>query len=229
LKEIGFDIISDLYLSPDDSFNWEGKATSLYCIVAGNISSDTRTLLLTLSHLSKFYQGVFFVTGQYDLEKKDNIEDYNKKLSDSFSAVPRISSLYENVIVIDGIAIIGVNGWRGKIIRNDEDYYDSSKIDITYLYQSIQKLQRHLDVKRILVVSSSVPGKDLYFGEQPTEIETQIPLQSALAGDSESKVTHWIFGTYEKNVDTIIEGVHYVNNPYLKRRPYWPKRINITV
>jgi len=229
LEEIGFDIISDLYLSPDDSFNWEGKATSLYCIVAGNISNDTRTLLITLSHLSKFYQGVFFITGQFDLEKKDNIEDYNKKLSDSFAGTNRVSSLYENVIVIDGIAIIGINGWNGKITRLTEDYYDSSKLDITYLYQSIQKLQKHLDVKKILVVSSSVPGKALYFGEDPIELETQIPLQSALAGDSESKVTNWIFGTYEKNVDTIIEGVHYVNNPYYKRRPYWPKRINISI
>jgi hypothetical protein len=34
--KIGFDLISDLNLSPNDSFNWENKATSLYCIIAGN-------------------------------------------------------------------------------------------------------------------------------------------------------------------------------------------------
>ena len=54
MNTIGFDLISDLNLSPEDSFNWEGKATSLYCIIAGNISEDLRTIKQTLSHLSKF-------------------------------------------------------------------------------------------------------------------------------------------------------------------------------
>ena len=37
---LGFDIISDLNLSIDDTFTWEDKPTSLYCIVAGNVSND---------------------------------------------------------------------------------------------------------------------------------------------------------------------------------------------
>ena len=100
MKDIGFDIISDLYLSPDDSFNWEGKATSLYCIIAGNISNDTRTFILTLSHLSKFYQGVFFTTGQYDVSGKTDIEDYNSKISHAFEKKHNITSLYQNVVII---------------------------------------------------------------------------------------------------------------------------------
>ena len=229
MKEISFDIISDLYLSPDDSFNWEGKATSLYCIIAGNISSDTRTLLLTLSHLSKFYQGVFFVTGQYDCENKHDIEEYNVRLSSALNQLPKVTCLYENVVIIDGLAILGVNGWCGEIKRTTVDHYESAKIDLTYLYRSIQKLQKHLDVKKIMIVSSGVPGKNLYFGEEPIEVDLQIPLQSTLAGDTENKVTNWIYGTYEKNVDTVIEGVHYVNNPYYKKNPYWAKRITIAI
>ena len=58
MQDIGFDVISDLNLSAEDSFNWEGKATSLYCIVAGNVSSDLRTVLQTLTHVGRFYQGV---------------------------------------------------------------------------------------------------------------------------------------------------------------------------
>jgi hypothetical protein len=63
---IGFDLISDLNLSPEDSFNWEGKATSLYCIIAGNISEDLRTIKQTLLHLSKFYQGIFYTLGSLE-------------------------------------------------------------------------------------------------------------------------------------------------------------------
>ena len=33
--DIGFDIIGDLNLEPNDSFNWEDKPTSLYCILTG--------------------------------------------------------------------------------------------------------------------------------------------------------------------------------------------------
>ena len=72
-NEVGFDYISDLFLSPDESFNWENKATSLYCIVAGNISSDLRTLYQTLAHLGKHYQGVFYIPGILEYETTDSI------------------------------------------------------------------------------------------------------------------------------------------------------------
>ena len=32
-----------------------------------------------------------------------------------------------------------------------------------------------------------------------------------------------------KVIDTQIEGIQYINNPYLKRRPYWAKRINVEI
>ena len=66
--KIGFDIISDLYLHPDENFNWEGKATSLYCLIPGNISNDLRTIRQTLSHLGRFYQGVFYSPGSLEYE-----------------------------------------------------------------------------------------------------------------------------------------------------------------
>ena len=60
MQDIGFDVIGDLNLSINDSFNWENKATSLYCIVAGNISTNLRVVRQTLLHLGQFYQGVFY-------------------------------------------------------------------------------------------------------------------------------------------------------------------------
>jgi hypothetical protein len=43
------------------------------------------------------------------------------------------------------------------------------------------------------------------------------------------KITHWAFGGIERDVDTVHNAVHYVNNPYTKKRPYWAKRITIEV
>ena len=77
--KIGFDLISDLNLSPNDSFNWENKATSLYCVIAGNISNDIRTIALTLSHLTKFYQGVFYTPGSLEFK---GIEVYDKRIKE---------------------------------------------------------------------------------------------------------------------------------------------------
>ena len=100
---------------------------------------------------------------------------------------------------------------------------------MAYLNKSIEKLQKHLDVKQIIVVSNAVPSSDLYFRETPEIVESQIPLCAALVSDTEHKVRHWIFGSYDKTADTYIDDINYVNNPYLHVNPYWAKRITVSV
>ena len=98
-----------------------------------------------------------------------------------------------------------------------------------YLKNGIEKLQRHLDVKKIMIVTNSVPSKKFYFGEEPDLDIDEISPNMVLAVDVESKITHWAFGTYKKIVDTTIDNINYINNPYLKLNPYWAKRIDIEV
>ena len=64
---VGFDIISDLELSYKHKLDWEGKPTSLFCIVAGNITKDFKVLEETLEHLSAQYHGVFFIDGSNEI------------------------------------------------------------------------------------------------------------------------------------------------------------------
>lgn len=222
--ELAFDLISDLYLTPEECFNWEGKATSLYCIVAGNVSSDFRTTIQTLTHLSRFYQGVFYIMGDHEYSETDDIAMYTEKILESCSRIPNLAVLYHHVIIIDGIAVLGCNGWD-----SDKDIDEHRLQDIVYLKKSIEKLQRHLDVKKIVIVSNGVPSKNLYFGEAPEYIDATMPLDYCLSADTEEKITHWVFGKYEKIVDTKLHGINYVNNPYYKRMPYWAKRISITL
>ena len=227
--EIGFDLISDLYLEPNDSFNWEGKATSLYCIVAGNVSNDSRTILGVLTHLTHHYQGVFYVPGPLEFLNKSNIVDYTEMLLTAVNRIPNVATLFHNVIIINGVAILGATGWTGNLSDSfvDDEIVDASHHDLVYLYKSLEKLQKHLDVKSIIVVTSSIPSRELYFKEEPDIVKHQLPLVSALGYDTENKVTHWLFGSHSKDVDTIINGIRYVNNPYLTNRPYWAKRINV--
>ena len=79
-QDIGFDVLSDLNLNPNDSFNWENKASSLYCILAGNISSNIRTVAQVLVHLSKHYQGVFYVPGDLEYKTTDSIPNRTNEL-----------------------------------------------------------------------------------------------------------------------------------------------------
>lgn len=231
--QVGFDLISDLHLSPDDSFNWEGKATSLYCLVAGNISSDLRTIFQTLAHLSLHYQGVFYVLGPLEYKNSKNLNHRTQEILNLTSKIKNVAVLYHHVVIIDGIAILGANGWYANEVLEEPDLemqIEAARYeDVAYLKQSIQKLQKHLDVRKILLVTNAVPKDQLYFGEIPPRSENYIPLDLTLIADTEHKVTHWAFGTYEKIVDTAIDNINYFNNPYYKKRPYWAKRVDLTV
>ena len=232
MTTIGFDLISDLNLSPNDSFDWEGKATSLYCIIAGNISEDLRTIKQTLSHLSKFYQGIFYTLGSLEYHNSPDIHKRTEEIHKYCRSVRNLAIMHHHVVVIDGIAVIGANGWYGDSIITDEGVNEILEVhrneDILYLKNTIERLQKHLDVKKIMVVSNSVPSIDLYFGEHPDTIDTQLNLSISLLADTESKVSHWLYGTYGKVVDTNINNINYINNSCFKRNPYWAKRVEIT-
>lgn len=229
---IGFDLISDLNLTPEDKFDWEGKATSLYCVIAGNISNDLRTVRNTLIHLTKFYQGVFYVAGSLEYDGVDNIQHRTDELIKLTNSVRNVAFLHHNVVIVDGIALVGVNGWYGNTITTnliDEIEVETHRHeDIVYLKSTLERLQRHLDVKKIFVVSNSSPGPELFFGEDPPHVHTQLPVNIALGVDTEKKVSHWAYGTYGKVVDITIKNINYLNNSCYKRSPYWAKRVEIT-
>jgi hypothetical protein len=229
--KIGFDVISDLNLSPEDSFNWEGKATSLYCIIAGNISDELRTIRQTLLHLSKFYQGVFYISGSLEYNNVIDIDKRTSELQKICRGVKNTAYLHHHVVIIDGIAIAGANGWYGNTVPTDFDseqaIENARHEDLSYLKSTLERLQKHLDVKSVILVSNSVPGPVLYFGEEPETTVTQLSLDMVLPVDTEKKVTHWVYGTYRKIVDTHINGINYINNSYFGRKPYWAKRIEV--
>lgn len=229
--KIGFDLISDLFLTPDHNLSWENKATSLYCIVAGNISHDLRTLVITLSHLSKYYQGVFFIPGALEYQDITDIDGRTDEIMRACKKLKNVAVLYQHVVIIDGVAILGANGWYGNIKPTDMltelTVQEKRHEDIAYLKNSIERLQKHLDVKKILLVTNSVPGPNLYFGEMPDFVNDQLPLNLTLFTDTEHKISHWAFGTHEKIVDTTLNGINYINNPKLNRSPYWAKRIEV--
>ena len=232
IMNISFDIINDLNLTHSDKFVWEGKTTSLYCLISGNISEDPKIVHRTLTYLSLMYQGIFYIDGSLEqtdlLNRTDKIDELEKICKSINNAV----YLYDNVIIMHGIAIIGINGWYKNCSAIDERDQDLIEVyrreDIVYLRNIIKKLQLHGDVKEIIVLSNSVPNKSLYFGETTETVDELCPTM-CLSVDTEKKVKYWLFGTYDKKVDTEIHGINFVSNPYIKNEPYWAKRIEIKI
>lgn len=229
--KIGFDYINDLNLSPDENFDWEGKATSLYCIVAGNVSSDLRTTKKTLSYLSKLYQGVFYIPGCLEFSDKHGIQSRINDIRTLLKNIRNVVFLHNHVVIIDGIAIIGINGWSPEFLNYtslDKFIADVGRNeDLAYLASSIQRLQLHVDVKKIIIVSNAIPRNELYFGEIPDYANDIMELSTALHMDKEHKVSHWVFGTQTKLVESTIDNIQYCNNTYIKEAPYWPKRLDV--
>lgn len=230
--DVGFDVISDLCLTPNDTFKWTNKATSLYCIVAGNVSSDTRTIIQTLGHLARYYQGVFYIPGKLEYEGFDDVDMRTEELMAICDHLDRVSMLYSNVAIIDGVAVIGVNGWgalpEDYTIDNIQRLHERED-DLLNLYKMVEKLQLHLDVKKIVIATSAVPRKDLYFGQLPKYFETMPNLSSCTQYDTEKKISHWAFGSYDNIVDITIDNINYVNNANYNSKNYWPKRIAVKV
>jgi len=142
MNTIGFDLISDLNLIPEDSFNWEGKATSLYCIIAGNISQDLRTIKQTLSHLSKFYQGIFYTLGSLEYHNTGDVQKRTEEIYKACRNIHNLAIMHHHVVVIDGIAVIGANGWYGNTVLTEDELVNTivevhRNEDLLYLKSTI--------------------------------------------------------------------------------------------
>jgi len=227
---VGFDLISDLNVTNIAEFNWEGKPTSLYCLVPGNISSDLNIVNKVLLHLSKCYQGVFYIDGKLENPSLMDRDHIIQRFTESVSTIPNLIYLHNNVVVVDGIAIIGINGWSDYPSSTDDDTFQLKSYrydDLIYLERTTQKLQLHPDVKKIIVMSNSVPSLELYFGEIPNIDVHEIGLHTVLEADTEQKITHWVFGSHNKIVDTIKDNINYINNPKFDSAPYYAKRITL--
>lgn len=238
--KFAFDLISDLHIETWPEFDWSGQATSPYCVVAGDVARDLNLVIETLSHLGACYAGVFYIDGND--EHRFNMWDLNdsyQTLRNAVEAIPNVVFLQENVVIMNGVAFLGTNGWWHydfDLTSNPEhsqawyaDYIDIpfdtagavtgwAYRDAAYMRNSIRKLQTHQEVKHIVAVTHTVPAAwlvshDMELAGTPRfDCLGNQHMQMALDEDSESKIRTWCFGHYHRGVDRYHGGVRYVNN-----------------
>lgn len=257
-----FDLISDLHVDTwPTEFDWTHQATSAYCIVAGDVCRDRGLLNRTLQHLGQCYQAVFYIDGNEEHTNYINkLGTSYKKLVQDIHRIPDVVYLHDNVIVINGVAILGTNGWWNYDFDpmvdqehatqwhqhkqqltdiNVQSIRQASEVDASYVCNSVKRLQTHNDVKKIVVVTHTLPNPELIYHDAILSMDPAFnimgnaKLQQALDYDTEKKIHTWCFGHYHNRVDQYRDGVRYVNNcrgrgnSEHKQYAYYPLRITV--
>lgn len=227
-----FDYISDLNLTDISQFSLDkNPPTALFCIVGGGISSDIYVLKHTLLHLSKHYKGVFYIDGALEHNNVRNYSTTIESIGRFIDCLENVCYLHTNVVIVDGIALLAINGWYGNIAMPD-DLADIEIIshlrhqDILYLCRSVEKLQRHPDVQQIIIISNSPPSAELTFGTN-TKLAEMLGPNMVLDVDTQNKISHWLYGTFTGGAQVKKDDILYINNPRIEGQEYRPKRIQI--
>ena len=256
-----FDLISDLHVESWTNVDWASMATSIYCVVAGDVARDRDILVSTLTKLGQCYAGVFYIDGNE--EHKDYMEDLEHSYSNiilAIGSIPNVIYLQNNVVIINGVGILATNGWWTYDFGPDMDYEQAliwyrdyagitdgaaraiigvAYHDAAYLMNSVRRLQTHHEVKKLVIVSHTVPA--------PWIVEHDLDLvdtwrfnstgnrhlQLVLDEDTENKIDTWCFGHYHKSVDQYRGKIRYISNPRGRggtpwsQPAYYPKKITI--
>jgi len=236
-----FDLISDIHRETWDNFDWEGQPTAPYCVVAGDIARDRALVIDTLEQLGEAYSAVFYIDGN------DEHKDYSAYLTQSYRElreliknVPNVIYIQDNVIIINGVALLATNGWwtydfdmnldlqqslewlksKENIMASSAGNYTIEAFnDAAYLINSVQRLQTQNDVKAIVLITHTVPNVKIIQHDLEL-IDTwrfnsmgNSHLTTVLDHDTENKIKTWCFGHYHRSVDRVIDGIRYVSNP----------------
>jgi len=259
--QFAFDLISDLHVETWDQFDWSGQATSPVCVVAGDVCQDRLTLLKTLQHLGRCYQAVFYIDGNDEhMNFLETLDASYVDLAAEIEKIPNVVYLQNNVIVVDGVAIVGTMGWWSfdfdlAVDADQAELWYRNKFNLSqqatntlrqtalgeslYMSASVKRLQTHQDVKKIVMVTHTVPDPalvshdiDLVGSYRMNTMGNRYMMQ-ALAADTEKKIHTWCFGHYHGSVDQIRSGVRFVNNcrgrgdTKYSQHVYYPRRIVI--
>lgn len=259
---VHFDLISDLHIDTwHHDLDWTGQATSPICVVAGDISRSRESLVDVLTQLGQCYQLVLYIDGND--EHKTHMHDLDRsyqELATMIQGIQNVVFMQDNVVVLNGVAFVSTNGWytfdfdpsidfdstvQQWRCDTDANCIDGAELvnwaraDAAYLYRSVEKLQRHKDVKRIVLVTHTVPrpelvAHDLHLRDSyKHNLMGNTLLHRCLSLDTEHKIHTWCFGHYHGSVDRVIDGVRYVNNcrgrgdSDYRQSVYYPRRVTI--
>lgn len=258
-----FDLISDLHVDTWPKIDFQGLATAPVCVVAGDVGQDSTDVKQFLKHLARCYQAVFYIDG--NTEHRDDWNQLGqsyKRIDDITQGIKDLVYLQNNVVIINGVAILGTNGWwtwdfdSNIEVEQSQAWWISmeqcsghvpeiidalAQSDVNYLVNSVTRLQKHADVKKIILVTHTVPHYQFLqhdislAGSHRINVMGNSQMPTVLEADTENKISHWCFGHYHSSTDVVLEGIRYVSNCRGRKDTphssavYYPLRIEVDV
>jgi hypothetical protein len=249
-----FDLISDLHVETWNNFDWDGQPTSPYCVVAGDVARNRDRLLETLEHLGRCYPGgVFYMDGNE--EHKDYLDDLRASYHDlakDVDAIPNVVYMQDNLIIVNGVALLGTNAWwtydfdpkidTDVCIQELQDHFgiDNASAtsigsmaynDYAYMLKSVRRLQTHMEVGSIIIVTHTIPAPWI-ISHDPDLVDTwrfngmgNSEITKIIDADTEHKIKTWCFGHYHKPVDQNLGGIRYLCNPRGRGNTPWSQTV----
>lgn len=234
------DLVSDLHVDELPLPDWTDVGTSPFCIVAGDVARDRTKVQSTLEHLSRCYQQVFYIDGNEEHRPYlDDIDTSYSKLSGMVAKLDNVIFLRNDVVVINGVALIAANGWwnfdfeSGNNIDATLDWYckyvgitrqqalrivDQAESDTMYLINSVRKVQIHPDVHSIVMITHTLPNHwlishdiDLAGTERVNCVGNQ-KMAQVFGVDLQRKIKMWCVGHYHMSLDQELDGIRYLSN-----------------
>jgi len=223
-----FDLISDLHIDlwRDNIKDWRGLGTSLVCVVAGDVSKDTRLTASFVKHLCDSYKHVMFIDGNH--EHKASYGDLARAqldLEHALGSCDNLTYLADATAVIDGTAFIGANGWwtfdfpelagsdgrmmcmdqfchkEGLRMRDAVGIWTAAQEQAEFLGNAVAMLNAKDDVGEIVLVTHTVPRHDLIIPSLNDDIVDwsktgNSSMRDVLHADIDGKISTWCFGHY---------------------------------
>jgi hypothetical protein len=234
------DLISDIHVDERALPDWSDQATSPFCIVAGDVARNRNTLKETLTHLGQSYQQVFYVDGNDEhRDYLDNIDASYEHLVDMLMTIPNVVYLRNDIVVLNGIALVSANGWWnfdfesghnidetlkgyceyvGVTRRQALKIIDHAQEDVAYLINSVKKVQVHTDITAVVMVTHTLPcswliSHDIALaGTERVNCIGNQHMTRVFDVDFENKIKMWCFGHYHLDINRELNGVQYTSN-----------------
>jgi hypothetical protein len=188
-------------------------------------------------------------------EHKDYLDDLGasyQALSKDIDAIPNVVYMQDNVIIVNGVALLGTNAWWtydfdpdidvDTSIQSIQDHFgitESSATNImgvayndaAYMINSVRKLQTHKEVGAIVIVSHTVPAPWI-IAHDPDLGGTwkyngmgNSHITRAIDEDTENKIHTWCFGHYHRPVDRELGRIRYISNPRGRGNTDWCQQV----
>ena len=225
-----FDLISDIHLDywTQNIKDWKGLGTSLYCVVAGDISRNPRLSAGFLRHLSDCYRQIMFVDGNHEHNSKySQIEDNEEEMNELLRKIDNVTYLANSSCVIDNTAFIGTNGWwtfdfserlgnasrlesmeaycrkEGKTMREAIDLWTVAQDQAEFMAEVVGSMQNDHNIDEIVIITHTVPRTNIVspiFKGSLTDWAKlgNSSMEDVLRYDYENKISTWCFGHFHE-------------------------------